>query len=308
VLDIDGVLERRIFGYPCTTAAGVRALSLLHAHEWAIAVDTARSALEVQEYCRAYGFVGGVAEYGSYIWDAVRQRGRTLVSAESLRQLDTVRDVLRQVPGVFFDDRYRHSVRAFTYEEKAPVLNRLSLPSPVRSIVSWTSDEQFPIPLPTLTVRHLSAHGLDRLSIHQTTIDTTILAKEVDKGSGLSALLSWLGQTDTDLTAIGDSKPDLPMFRVARRCFAPAQISYARLARLLGCRIDRQPYQRGLLNIVRSLVHPEGGRCRRCASCEASGPGEQGLFLELLQAADRKRPAAFLRALLDPKAYQAFLR
>jgi hypothetical protein len=29
--------------------------------------------------------------------------------------------------------------------------------------------------------------------------------------------------------------------------------------------------------------------------------------LDLLQAADRKRLAAFLRALLDPKAYQSFL-
>ncbi len=66
VTDIDGVLDHRFFGFPCTTLAGIEALALLHVHKASIAVDTARSLPEVQEYCRAYGFVGGVAEYGSY--------------------------------------------------------------------------------------------------------------------------------------------------------------------------------------------------------------------------------------------------
>ncbi len=89
VLDIDGVIDRRVFGFPCTSAAGIEALALLHAHERSIALDTARSAVEVREYCSAYGLVGGVAEYGSYVWDAVEGRGRTLVSPESLGQLES---------------------------------------------------------------------------------------------------------------------------------------------------------------------------------------------------------------------------
>src|SRR5206468_4173960 len=64
VMDIDGVLDKQIFGFPSTTAAGVRAVSLLHAHDVAVAVNTARTPSEVKEYCSAYGFVGGVADYG----------------------------------------------------------------------------------------------------------------------------------------------------------------------------------------------------------------------------------------------------
>src|SRR5438046_3116324 len=65
VMDIDGVLDKQIFGFPSTTAAGIRAVALLHAHDVAVAVDTARMLSEVKEYCTAYGFVGGVAAYGS---------------------------------------------------------------------------------------------------------------------------------------------------------------------------------------------------------------------------------------------------
>ena len=309
VLDVDGVLDRHIFGYPCTSAAGIEALSLLHAHEFAIAVDTARSVMEVREYCQAYGFAGGVAEYGSYIWDAVGQRGRVLVGPESRQQLDRARTALEQLPGVFLDHRYQCSIRAFTYEDRGTLLGRLPIPSPLRSVLTLGSDDRAPVPLPTLTVQQvLAGLGLDRLAFKQTTLDTTIVAREVDKGTGLSALLDWVGQRDAETLAVGDSAPDLPMFRVARRSFAPSHIGCARLARLLGCRIARHPYQRGLLEIVRSLVHPDGGRCPRCSA--GAGPRSKGpdLFVDLLHAIDRKRSTAFLRALLDPSAYQVLVR
>src|SRR5207253_3938425 len=79
VADIDGVLDRMVFGFPSTTAAGIKAMSLLHAHGFAIAVNTARTLDEVKHYCRAYGFAGGVAEYGSIVWDAARDRELMLV-------------------------------------------------------------------------------------------------------------------------------------------------------------------------------------------------------------------------------------
>jgi hypothetical protein len=250
---------------------------------------------------------GAVAEYGAYVWDAVGQRGRVLVSPESLRQLDAARNALSQLPGVFLDDRYQYSIRAFTYEDKGAALSSLPLPRLLRSVLYATFESTLPVPLPTLTVRQLLADlGLDRLCVQQTTLDTTVLPREVDKGSGLSALLSWVGLEGADTVAVGDSAPDLPMFRVAGRCFAPAQISCARQARLLGCRVVREPCQRGLLRIARALAHPDGGRCRRCPS---GGPwgGDGGLFLGLLREADRRRPLAFLRALLDPRAYRMFL-
>src|SRR5207253_1645159 len=136
------------------------------------------------------------------------------------------------------------------------------VPGPVSSLLAATCDDKAPVPLPLLMVRQvLAGLGLDRLGVHQTTLDTTITAKEVDKGTGLAALRDWVGLADAETLAVGDSEPDLAMFRNSTRSFAPAHIGCARLVRLLGCRIDSQPYQRGLLSIVRSLVHPAGGSC-----------------------------------------------
>ena len=108
VLDIDGVIDRRLFGFPCTTAAGIKALSLLRAHDFSVALNTARSVGEVKDYCDAYSLAGGVAEHGSYIWDAVHQRGRILLSAEAIRQLEIMRSHLRNIPGVFLDERHQY--------------------------------------------------------------------------------------------------------------------------------------------------------------------------------------------------------
>ena len=111
VLDVDGVLDRRLFGFPCTTAAGMEALSLLSAHNLSVALNTARSADEVKEYCKAYSLSGGVAEHGSYLWDAVRQREQVLISSETIRQLEELRRHLRDIPGVFLDERHQYSIR-----------------------------------------------------------------------------------------------------------------------------------------------------------------------------------------------------
>jgi hypothetical protein len=167
---------------------------------------------------------------------------------------------------------------------------------------------RYPVPLPTLAVRHVLAElGLDRLTVRQTGIDTTITAKEVDKGSGLIALLDLAGLPDAETIAVGDSEPDLPMFRAARRSFAPANMAGRSLARSLGCRIARRAYQRGLLEIVRSVIHPDGRHCPRCR-LEARPADGDDLFLDMLRAADRPRWAGLLRALIDPRAYRSLWR
>jgi hydroxymethylpyrimidine pyrophosphatase-like HAD family hydrolase len=285
VMDIDGVLDKQIFGFPSTTAAGIHALALLHAHDVAIAVNTARTVSEVKEFCKAYGLVGGVAEYGSAIWDAVGGQELALVSAESVRQLELVRNALQQIPGVFLNDGYRHSIRAYTFERGVTV------------------------PLPTTVIRNLmTSLETDRLHFHQTYIDTAVLAKEIDKGQGLLALLDLAGQNGLETWAIGDSEPDLAMFRVTTRCFAPSQISCRPVAKLLGCQIAPYSYQRGLLSAVRSMLHPEGGRCDRCHSCERSERRPQDLFLKLLDASDQKPLSLLLRAVLDPASVKAFMK
>ncbi|MDE2229561.1 MAG: HAD hydrolase family protein [Alphaproteobacteria bacterium] len=275
VLDLDGVVDRRIFGFPTTTAAGIAALALLRARGFAIAVDTARPAPQVRDYCAAYGFVGGVAECGAYVWDATARQGRVLLDEAALEQLATLRALLRDLPGVFVDDDYEFSIRAYTYTRKGTA------------------------PLPELLVRNLiAARNFDRLAAHQTTIDTLILAKGADKGSGLAALLAWTGLDRGDTVAVGDSETDLPMFAVAQRSFAPAHIDCGRLARAAGCEVARAPFQRGLLEIAQRIA----------GSGEipiAAAPDD--LFWTLLRAADRPRAANFWRALREPSAYRVFL-
>ena len=256
---------------------------MLHSHGIAVAVNTARTVREVKEYCRAYGFVGGVAEYGGAAWDALSGRLRVLVSDESLRELERVRAALRATPGVFLNDDYRYSIRAYTYERGTTV------------------------PLPTTHIRNLMADlKVNRLVFRQTYVDTTVLAKDTDKGRGLGELLALAGHDGITTIAIGDSEADLAMFRVAQRSFAPSHISCKSVARLLGCHIADRAYQPGLLRIVRSIVHPGGDRCDRCRSVDGWPPERGNLFWRLLEAADRSRPHLLLRAVLDPAALQAF--
>jgi hydroxymethylpyrimidine pyrophosphatase-like HAD family hydrolase len=304
-MDIDGVLDRRIFGFPGTTAAGIEALSLLSAHEFSVAVNTARSAAEVKAYCQAYSLAGGVAEHGSYLWDAVGRRGRILISPEAERQLDELRRNLRLIPGVFLDDRHQYSIRAFTYLPKpSGLVSRL-----VSSMRSSGVGDGVLAPLPSLLVQHLITDlGLDRLSFHQTTIDTTIVAKEVDKGSGLLALRDWVLGADAKTIAVGDQEPDLAMFRVATRSFAPANIGCAPQARLLGCQIVRHSYQRGLLEIVRVLTHPDGRRCERCAEAESMSARGDDLFMDVLRTADRKWITNLMGAAFSRNIFRIFKR
>jgi len=275
-LDIDGVIDRMAFGFPSTTAAGVQAISLLHAHGCAIAVNTARSMREVTEYCRAYHFAGGVAEYGSAIYDAVTGRQLVLVSQESLQELEQVRHALRQIPGVFLNDDYRYSLRTFTYQQGRTA------------------------PLPPLVIQDLMAGlRIQRLRVHQTGLDTAIIAKEVDKGRGLRALLAFAGLSSGPVLAVGDSEPDLAMFEAASRCFAPGNVTCSRQALLLGCYISSSPYQPGLLEIAHQIVHPRGDECGRCKVEMESRHRHNALFLEMLDSADERPLRFILRHLLD---------
>lgn len=278
VLDVDGVLDKQLFGFPTTTAAGIEALRLLHAHGAAVALNTARTLEQVRVYCRAYGLVGGVAEYGAAVWDAMTDRQRVLVTHDSRDQLRCLAEALAKVPGVFLNPNYRHSLRAYAFGR----------------------ERTFPLPLP-LVEGLVSDLGLDRLVVRQTHVDTTVVASETDKGQGLLALLELAGGKDLDTVAIGDSEPDLPMFHVARRSFAPRQVAGRRVAQQLGCRIAARSYQSGLLGAVRSLLHPEG-TCPRCQP----GPRVSGLWPELLRAADRHPLASLLRALAGPRVLEAF--
>jgi HAD superfamily hydrolase (TIGR01484 family) len=286
VLDVDGVLDRNVFSaFPSITGAGMQAVSLLHSHGLAVTLDSARSLYEVKQYCEAYGFVGGVAEYGSSIWDAVNQQERVLVSPEALSQLDTLRSALRKIPGVFLNDTYQHSIRAFSYGRERTAA------------------------LPTLMISGIIGEmKLDRLRFHQTEIDTAVLAHDINKGTGLKALVNHANLPNAETIAVGDSEPDLDMFGVATRSYAPSQIGCADKAAKLGCKISSKPYQMGLLEIARSIVHPDGKRCARCEAVDGGDRKQADLFMELLQVADRKRIPLLIEAVLDPMAVRAFVK
>jgi hydroxymethylpyrimidine pyrophosphatase-like HAD family hydrolase len=302
MLDVDGVVDRRVFGYPCTTAAGIEALSLLATRGCSVALNTARSAAEVRDYCQAYGLAGGVAEHGAYLWDAVAQCGQPLVDQEAMVQLDELREHLRRIPGIFLDNRHQYSIRAFMFE-KQPCSLLLQLLNAIRS---FSVGQGASIPLPTLVVNHLiTTLRLDRLSFHHTMIDTAIVAKDSDKGTGLTALRDRVLGPDAETIAIGDTEADLPMFRAATRSFAPAQISCRRQAQLLGCAVSRYRYQRGLLDIVRTLVNcgPGGDPIERAN--ESDG---ETVFLDQLRAADHSNARALVRALFDRATFRIFVR
>ncbi|KAA6458324.1 hypothetical protein DYQ86_20630 [Acidobacteria bacterium AB60] len=272
-LDIDGVTDRFLFGFPSTTAAGIEAISMLKAHGFSVAFNTARSIPETKAYCESYGFAGGVAEYGAFAWDANTGREQILVDELSAHQLTVARRRLKAVPGIFLNDDYRYSIRAYTYERGRT------------------------IPVPRLLIQNLlSELRLDRLSYHQTYLDTAVVAKSSDKGKGLLALLQMTGQENVSTIAIGDSDADLPMFATASRAFAPGNITCRRQAQALGCQIAGSSYQLGLLEIVRKIVHPNGETCDLC------GPGgltSGDLFSELLRIADRNAFGLLARAAFD---------
>jgi hydroxymethylpyrimidine pyrophosphatase-like HAD family hydrolase len=304
-LDIDGVIDQRLFGFPATTAAGIEALSLLSAQRISVALNTARSVAEVKDYCDAYHLAGGVAEHGSYVWDAIAKRGRALISPEAARQLEELKRHLRQTPGVFLDDRHQYSIRAFTYQDKPQGL----VSSMMKSMRSSEVGDGALAPLPTLVINHLMTElKLDQLCFHHTTIDTTIMAKDVDKGTGLKAIRDWVLGADAETIAVGDHEADLTAFRAATRCFAPANISCGRQARLLGCQITGEPYQRGLLEIARAITQGSGGATERHSKEESTWPSTDDLFFSTLQAADRSWAKNLFQVLLDPAAYRIFVR
>lgn len=283
VMDIDGVLDKQIFGFPSTTAAGIRAISLLHAHDFALAINTARSVMEVVEYCKAYRMVGGVAEYGAFVWDDIAGKGQVLLSSASLEQLTILSQELRKIPGVFLNDDYKYSIRAFTYHKGVTVA------------------------LPTMLIQNLiSSLKLDCLAFHQTFLDTAIVSKETDKGRGMIAMLALAGQPNNQTIAIGDSEPDLPMFGVASRSYAPAHIACKQPARVLGCTFGNGNYQVGLLDIARRIVHNDGRHCARCAACERLLAGNSDLFVEMLKVADVGTIRSLVKAICSRQALASF--
>jgi hydroxymethylpyrimidine pyrophosphatase-like HAD family hydrolase len=285
--DVDGVIDRHLFRFPTTTQDGLRALSLLKAHGLPVYLNTARSCHDVREYCAAYGLAGGVAESGSCLWDAIAGRERVLVDPAALGEIDRVREALGKVPGVFTNPYYRYSIKAFTYDETGTR----------------------PLSMPMVT-EVLARVGARTLAVHQTTTDTAISFRDVDKGTGLAAMLGFIGREGAHSIAIGDTEPDLAMFRVATRSHAPSHIWVRSLATLLGCRIAGAAYQAGFLEIASAIVTGEGAQRGGPAGPvqpQFAADGQARLLIGVLGDADRGARSNLLSALLDARTIRALL-
>jgi len=295
LLDLDGVFDRPLLdagSFPHTTASGPKALALLKAGGFSIAPATGRSVGHVLQFCQNYRLPGGIAEHGAVIVDAISGEENVLIDDEAAMQLARCREAIRELPGVFLDPGYRHTLRAYRYGNRRTV------------------------PLQGKEVDHLLARtSCERLTYITGTDETYIVHKGIDKATGLAALKKHLGGFDGLVVAIGDSTPDLPMLTAAQFGYAPANCpSKIREAAIgnPGLRIMDRPYQQGLLAAVRDILGRLGGDTkpalrqaqeiqaeeisRRAHNQPACCPDREVLG-RLLQVAERPRLRQILAAL-----------
>lgn len=237
-LDLDGVFDHEAFGFPTTTLSALRALVLLKGRGWTVVPCTGRGGDHVMAYCRAYGLPGGVAEHGALWIDATEDRRYPLVTSSAQEQLERCREAAGEWGGVFVDDAYRHSVRLYRFQRHR--MQRLS----------DAEVEAF-----------LARHGCDRLKHIHTSADTYLVAKGVEKVSGVRAIREHLDAASVPFAAIGDSATDLSMLAAADFAFAPANCANAVRAgaQRSGIRLIRQERQKGLLAAAQELVSSTAG-------------------------------------------------
>jgi hydroxymethylpyrimidine pyrophosphatase-like HAD family hydrolase len=263
-LDLDGVFDWGLLGFPHTTPCGVHALQLFRRNRFSVVLNTARSLEHVREYCRAYRLPGGVAELGSVFWDAIREWEVPLIDGEAATQIETLREEIRRLRGVFMDPENRFSIRAYRFREGY-----------MRS-------------LPAAEVEAVLARaGCDRLTYVQSLADTYIVQKGAGKGQALASVKAYLGCSGEPAVAIGDSAADVDMLRAADLAYAPANASSEVRELIAGgkCRLTSRPLQAGLLEAAMELCLAAGHSPDDAALHDDAAPAT--LLDELLRVPDR---------------------
>jgi len=271
-LDLDGVFDSNVFGFPQATASSLIALARLQSHGFSVILNTARSVTDVRQYCEAYGLPGGVAESGCIFVDALAHSEISLIEPEAAEQLSRCKTAIQSLPGVFIDPNYRAAVRAFRYDGNR---TRGLSEAEVRGVIE--------------------GGGLQRLTILSTSADTTILPKGINKGSGLLWAKKYLRFEREPVAAIGDNDQDLDMFRAADRAFAPSNSSKSvrEFAAMGKCKLMRQSYQRGLLEAVNQVIHTDGQLCDKCDVQLKQADGCGALFQRLMEVAESSKLRRF---------------
>jgi len=274
-IDIDGVLETRWVAFPAISRAGALALRSLALHGYRAVLASGRSLEEVRDRCIAYRLPGGVAEYGAVVYDHLQERTHSLVTDDDRRALDALRRVLMGLDGVYVDPAYTHSVRAHALS---------------------AGGRRGAVPEKAITEALLAAGVDGRVDVVQGALQTDFVAKGIEKGRGLAALMELFGEDVGDrrpiALAVGDSPSDLPMLALARKAFAPANA-----APELGGRVQRlrSSYQTGLLRAVEAELAHRVDRCSVCTPRQLSS-AEGKLLLAALGGLDGGKGAKVRQA------------
>jgi hydroxymethylpyrimidine pyrophosphatase-like HAD family hydrolase/adenine/guanine phosphoribosyltransferase-like PRPP-binding protein len=238
-LDLDGVFDQDLLGFPHATQSGLLSLALLRSHGFSVVINTGRSIEHVRNYCAAYGLPGGVAEFGAVFVDAVAGHETALIDHVGTEQLARCRDAIQTMSGVFMDPAYKYSIRCYRYTTTGTTgLRDDELKKLIRK--------------PEFTNLTYISRGAD----------SYILQKRTGKGAALSFVRRAIGSEATPVTAIGESKYDIGMLKAAEFAYAPANCAPAvrELARRGHCRVVNKRFQKGLLAAVRHRLNQEGAR------------------------------------------------
>ena len=265
-IDIDGVLETEHLGFPALTPASASGLRALLAHGYRPVVVTGRSLADVIERCASYRLAGGVAEYGSAIYERRSARVTVLTDPAEQSAVARLRAELRTRDEVILDEDYTHAIRAFVRDARGAR-------GPLRP--QTVADAQ-------------RIAGAERIASVEGEGQTDLIPDSIDKGRGARALACALDDRDgagahaVFAFAVGDSQSDVPMLALARRPFVPA---HAR--RVLGGQfaVTRAAYQGGFAEAVGRLIGHRPGACARCRVRELSP--ERRLLLGVLGVRER---------------------
>jgi hydroxymethylpyrimidine pyrophosphatase-like HAD family hydrolase len=277
-MDLDGVFDHELLGFPHATERGLRSIALLRSRRFSIVLNTGRSVQHARQYCGAYGFAGGIAEFGSVFIDAVNGREIPFVDGLAADQLKACREAIRNMPDVFIDPGYEYSIRLYRYQRGQPAgLNAEEIKNLLRR------------------------PEFSKLTYVSRSSDTYIVQKRRNKGIALKAVRRLVGDPEVPVTAIGDSQHDMGMLAAAEFAYAPANCSQSirDLAKQGKCRILSGRFQNGLFEAVQHRLEQEPAvrgkksRYRRVFSME-----RRGLMECLLKAADRRPLPQALSALM----------
>jgi len=273
-IDVDWVLETRWGSFPATSPSGALALRALARHGYRAVLATGRSLGEVRERCRTYRLVGGVAEYGGALYDAVHDHVSVLLDSEELAVLDVVRAALSEQPGVYVNPFHASSVRAHRIGSNARPTG---------------------LEPETIQAALLSSGVAERVRVVAAASQTDFVPVRIDKALGLKALVAELGHEGFSAErplalAVGDTVEDLPMLRLAELPAAPANAEpelQRGLEEISGW-VSGQLCQAGLLDAVRRLLAHDP---RECSTCKIRAPldPDDELLLTILGALDGGR-------------------